>query len=68
MIFLTTDGIADQNNTQQQKYSTQRLKSILEQNVSLDMYLQKNLLQTDLENYMQGVEQRDDITVMGIKL
>ncbi len=68
MIYLTTDGIADQNNKEQQKFSTQRLKNMLESNVYLDVFTQKSLLQTELETYMRGVEQRDDITVMGIRL
>jgi serine phosphatase RsbU (regulator of sigma subunit) len=68
MIFLTTDGIADQNNIDKQKFSTQRLKDALTGNAKQPTRQQKSLLQQDLQNFMNGVEQRDDITVMGIKM
>jgi serine phosphatase RsbU (regulator of sigma subunit) len=68
MIFLTTDGFGDQNNAAQEKYSTQKLKAFLESNAKLDIDTQKLLLQTEVETYMQNVEQRDDITIMGIRL
>jgi serine phosphatase RsbU (regulator of sigma subunit) len=68
MIFLTTDGFGDQNNAAQEKYSTQKLKAFLESNANLDIDTQKLLLQTEVETYMQNVEQRDDITIMGIRL
>jgi serine phosphatase RsbU (regulator of sigma subunit)/type II secretory pathway component PulM len=68
MIFLTTDGIADQNNIDKQKFSTQRLKDGLTGNAKQPVRQQKSLLQQDLQNFMKGVEQRDDITVMGIKM
>ncbi len=68
MIFLTTDGLADQHSIDKQKFSTQKLKDILTAHASLDLATQKTLLQQQLHAHMQGVEQRDDITVMGIRM
>jgi serine phosphatase RsbU (regulator of sigma subunit) len=67
-IYLTTDGIADQNNIEKTKFSTQRLKNLLETNAIFDVETQKQLLENEITTYMQGVEQRDDITIIGIKL
>jgi serine phosphatase RsbU (regulator of sigma subunit) len=68
MIFLTTDGVADQNNLQKEKYSTQRLKNILETNAVFDVDTQKRMLEDEINSYMKGVEQRDDITIVGVRL
>jgi serine phosphatase RsbU (regulator of sigma subunit) len=68
MLYLTTDGIADQHNIHKEKFSTQRLRSILEENAHLDCATQKILLEQTLQQYMKGVEQRDDITIMGIRI
>ncbi len=68
MLYLTTDGVADQHNIQKEKFSTQRLRNVLEENAHLDCASQKILLEQTLQQYMKGVEQRDDITIMGIRI
>jgi serine phosphatase RsbU (regulator of sigma subunit) len=65
MIYLTSDGLADQNDVNKRKFGSTRLKEMLNQNAYLSMDEQKNLLDKALEKHQEGTEQRDDITLIG---
>lgn len=67
-IYLTTDGFADQNNQEDKKYGSQRFKGFLKANAHLGMARQKEALLEELAAYQGSEEQRDDITIIGIKL
>jgi serine phosphatase RsbU (regulator of sigma subunit)/ligand-binding sensor domain-containing protein len=68
MIYLRSDGITDQNNFKRKKFGETQFSKIIEKNAHLPMKEQKNILEEALDNYQEGTEQRDDITVLGIKL
>ena len=68
MIYLTSDGFVDQQNSDDKKYSTKRFKEYLKFIAKLDMKEQKQALDNELNNYQSVVKQRDDITVIGIKV
>jgi serine phosphatase RsbU (regulator of sigma subunit) len=68
MIYLTTDGFADQQNPQNQKYGTHRLKKFLQGHAYLNPGQQKQALLEELQKYQANEEQRDDITIIGIRL
>lgn len=68
MIYLTTDGFVDQNNKEGQKYSSQRLRAFLPMLAKLPLDRQENYFEQELMNFMGEEEQRDDITVIGVRL
>ncbi len=68
MIFLTTDGFADQNDTERHRFTSSKLSEIIEANASLSTEEQKQKLEEILDMHMKDVEQRDDITIIGIKM
>jgi serine phosphatase RsbU (regulator of sigma subunit) len=68
VIYLTSDGYADQNNSQNEKYGSLRLKQFLRANGHLSMKQQKDALLRELANHQDSEDQRDDITIIGIKL
>ena len=68
IIYLTTDGFADQDNAGGKRYGSRRVKRLLRANASLGMARQKETLLKALNAHRGGEEQRDDITVIGIKL
>ncbi len=67
-IYLTSDGFVDQNNEDGKKYGSKKLKQFLRSHAHLDMETQKWALLEELKTFRAGEEQRDDITVMAIKL
>lgn len=68
VLYLTSDGFADQNNRENKKYGSLRLKQFLHSNAHLPMKQQEDALLRELTNHQGTEEQRDDITVIGIKL
>lgn len=68
IIYLTSDGFADQLNDHKEKYGSKNLYNILEKNASLDLDEQKRILEQELKNHQQTAEQYDDVTIWGIKL
>ncbi|MCQ2250100.1 MAG: YfiR/HmsC family protein [Bacteroidales bacterium] len=67
MLFLCSDGISDQCDKDRKKFSSDRLRGIFLQNSGLPMDTQGQLLSEALDNYRGEEEQRDDISVIGIK-
>lgn len=67
-IYLTTDGFADQQNPQGRKYGSKRLKRLLESYAHLSMKQQQLLLTAELDSHQGQELQRDDITILGIRV
>ncbi len=68
IIFLYTDGYKDQNNPERQRFGTKRFQRVIMENVHLPMDQLKEKLERALKEWMQNTEQRDDITVIGLKI
>ncbi|OJJ21574.1 hypothetical protein BKI52_13605 [marine bacterium AO1-C] len=68
MVYLTTDGFIDQNNSNRKKYGKQRFKDLLRNTAKLPVEEQKEALENELEEHMFGTTQRDDILVIGFKI
>jgi ligand-binding sensor domain-containing protein/serine phosphatase RsbU (regulator of sigma subunit) len=68
MIYLTSDGFADQPNPANEKYGSRRLKGLLQAHAQLGAKQQEEVLLKELARHQGGEEQRDDITVLGIRL
>lgn len=68
MIYLATDGFVDQSDTNEKKYGSKRLKVFLEKVAHHKTQDQKELLIKELADHQGPEEQRDDITVIGVRL
>jgi serine phosphatase RsbU (regulator of sigma subunit) len=68
MLFLTTDGFADQNDPGKHRFTSSKLSEIIEVNAHLSTELQCQKLEEVLNAHMKDVEQRDDITIIGIRV
>ncbi|MFC2116043.1 YfiR/HmsC family protein [Bacteroidota bacterium] len=67
-IYLTSDGLMDQHSFEREKFGTKRFINFLNENASLSMEEQKLKLEEAIVGFMKIEKQRDDITIMGIKL
>ncbi len=66
-IYLSSDGITDQNAPNRQKFGSKRLIRVLENSLHLSMAKQKKALEKELDSFQQNEKQRDDISLMAIK-
>ncbi len=67
-IYLCSDGLPDQCNEKGEKFGSRRLKACLLDHAHLDIQDQNDALMDQLINFQGNEEQRDDITLIGIKL
>ena len=67
-IYLTSDGIADQNAPNRKKFGSKKLVQLLGESFQLPMAEQQEILEKTLDNFQQNEKQRDDISLMAIKL
>ncbi len=67
-LYLTTDGFADQQNSNNRRYGSRRLKIFLQSVSELSMQEQREALVQELASHQGIEEQRDDITVVGVKV
>ncbi|GEM_PF-3613982 len=69
MVYLTTDGFVDQNSAiNHDRFGRQRLRDLLIKNASKPVVKQKEELENRLSQYMNGVSQRDDILLIGVRI
>lgn len=68
MIYLTSDGYIDQNNRERQRFGSQRLMQLFTKISNEKLTKQKQILENALDSHQQQEEQRDDITIWGIRL
>jgi serine phosphatase RsbU (regulator of sigma subunit) len=67
-FYLTTDGYSDQNNVDRIKLGTPRFKEIISQVVLLPLPEQKAAFDKVLDEHQRATDQRDDITLVGVKV
>lgn len=67
-FYLLSDGIIDQNNHERKRFGTKHLQRILSENRNKTMKEQKNEIETALNIWQADEEQRDDITIVGVKI
>lgn len=67
-FYLFTDGYADQFGYTGKKLMTKKFKDLLLEIQHLSMPEQEKHLDTFIENWKQGVEQIDDILVIGVRV
>lgn len=68
VIYLSTDGYIDQCDLNRKKIGTGRLIQIIEEVKHLHLDQQKALLEEILDKWQVDTSQRDDITILGVKL
>lgn len=68
MLYLGTDGYADQNNPDLEKFSSARLHELLVNMASEPVAIQHEHLQRALNDFMRDTEQRDDILWLGLRV
>ena len=69
VLYLTTDGYADQHNPKREKYSRQKLYKLMGTIANMPLEQQKQALNNELQQHMTAdTSQRDDITIVGLKL
>ena len=67
-LYLATDGLADQNDQKRRKLGTKQVVSFLEKNAQQCLVDQINQLDTILQRHQRGTQQRDDITLVAVRL
>ncbi|WP_299465194.1 tetratricopeptide repeat protein [uncultured Microscilla sp.] len=68
VLYAGSDGLQDQNNAVRKKFGSKRLLKLLNIIVTKPMAVQKELVESELQDYMQGTVQRDDILLVGVKV
>ncbi len=68
ILYLTTDGLIDQNDANRRRWGSKRLKEVLSSSKKLPVWRQKLLIENKLESYQQNEAQRDDIAMLGIRV
>jgi len=65
-LYMYSDGLVDQNNAANKKFSSRYLKSILKDIVNKDMEEQEKIIIDELTKHKENEPQRDDITMIGL--
>ena len=67
-LYLFSDGYADQNGANREKFGRENMLNLLKENANRSLTEQQQLLEEALQKHKKNTEQRDDITVIGVKL
>jgi len=67
-LYLTSDGYTDQNNMAGKKFGITKFTSLLEQCAQLQVNEQHEIFENEILGYKKNSKQRDDITVVALKL
>lgn len=67
-LYLTTDGLADQNNVDRKKITEKKVQDIIKEIHKLPLTEQSLFIENVLKQHQEGTEQRDDITMLAVKL
>jgi len=68
IVYLATDGFIDQSNPERKRYGTHKLIPLLEEISPLNVDQIKGSLLESLEKFQETSSQRDDITLIGLRL
>jgi serine phosphatase RsbU (regulator of sigma subunit) len=68
MLYLTTDGYTDQNNVHNEKLGSAQLQKIVKNMAALPMEMQYTQVKDEFYKHKTKEIQRDDVTIVGIKI
>jgi len=67
-LYLSSDGFVDTPSPRRKTFGNRRFEKMITQYTSYSMVQQKQFFIQTLEDYQQTTEQRDDITLVGIRV
>ncbi len=67
-IYLMTDGYIDQNNKERKRFGSPRVKRLIAEIGHLSASEQYNAFEQKLNNWQKEEMQRDDITLLGLRI
>jgi serine phosphatase RsbU (regulator of sigma subunit) len=67
-LYLMSDGLADQNNLEQEKLGIDSLANLIQANHTLSLAQQYQLILSMLVKHQGEATQRDDITLIAIEV
>ncbi|TAH22510.1 MAG: hypothetical protein EAZ08_01155 [Cytophagales bacterium] len=67
-IYLHTDGLVDQNDPKGNRFGSMKVKELIQKYHKFSMAEQRERFMDALESHRDGVLQRDDITLVGLRL
>ncbi|WP_299458034.1 SpoIIE family protein phosphatase [uncultured Microscilla sp.] len=67
-LYLTSDGFVDSASPRRKKFGEKRFRKMLAEHGHLPMNEQRKIVVKALAEHQQDTEQRDDITIVGIKV
>ncbi len=68
LLYLSTDGIIDQNGPDRSRFGSNRLEEILFKYSKYSLADQEYYIRQEIERFRQNEEQRDDMTLIGLKV
>lgn len=68
MLYMCSDGFVDQNNPQRKKFGEKMLQNLLVDIADKPAPEQGTILANALDEHQEKAEQRDDITLLGVRL
>ncbi len=68
VLWLSSDGMIDQNNEARKRYGTPAFINLIEKIKKETLQDQKLIIEKEMKEYQGNEEQRDDIAVWGIKI
>jgi serine phosphatase RsbU (regulator of sigma subunit) len=67
-VYLSTDGIIDQNGPDRKRFGSKRFEDMIVDNCGLSIKEQSENINKEIDNFMRSEEQRDDITLLGLRI
>ena len=67
-LYLTSDGLVDQNGPNGRRFGTNQFLELLQNAIPLDLDGQRTMILRALEHHQKSFDQRDDITVVGVRV
>ena len=67
-IYMSTDGIIDQNGPDRKRFGSKRFEDMIVDNCGLSIKEQSENINKEIDNFMHSEEQRDDITLLGLRI
>ncbi|MGF1533753.1 MAG: tetratricopeptide repeat protein [Bernardetiaceae bacterium] len=68
IVYLLSDGYIDQSNPDLERFGSMRFENLLRLICPLPLSKQAEIIRETLKQHQQDTEQRDDITVLGVRV